>query len=356
MKIINRYLTQEITSSILLIMAALLAMFSFFDLIQELENIGRGTYGIDKVLLFVLLSAPGHVYEVVPVAVLVGTMYALGQFSRYSELIVLRVSGVSIGSIALPLLRVGLVFALVTFVVGELVTPYSEKTAQRIRIKATDSVVAQDFRSGFWVKDGNSFVNVEDVLPDAGLLNIHIYEFDPEFHLRTISNAKSGKFEGNNWVLHNVTQTRFEERQVRSNFFPEAHWQSLIRPELLNVLLVVPEKMSVWNLYSYINHLSANKQKTSRYEIALWAKMIYPLACLVMVVLALPFGFLQQRASGTSTKIFAGIMLGILYQVLNRVFVHLGLLNDWSALFSAVVPTMLFLMTGLLMLFWVERR
>jgi lipopolysaccharide export system permease protein len=283
-------------------------------------------------------------------------MYALGQFSRYSELIVLRVSGVSIGSVALSLLRVGLIFALVTFVVGELVTPYSEKTAQRIRIKATDSVVAQDFRSGFWVKDGNSFVNVEDVLPDAGLLNIHIYEFDPEFRLRTISNAKSGKFEGNSWTLQNVTQTRFEERQIRSNSFPEANWQSLIRPELLNVLLVVPEKMSAWNLYFYINHLSANKQKTSRHEIALWAKMVYPLACLVMVVLALPFGFLQQRSGGASAKIFAGIMLGILYQVLNRVFVHLGLLNDWSALFSAVVPTMLFLITGLLMLFWVERR
>lgn len=356
MKIINRYLAQEITSSILLIMVALLAMFSFFDLIQELENVGKGTYGIDKVLLFVLLSAPGHVYEVVPVAVLVGTMYALGQFSRYSELIVLRVSGVSISSVAWSLLRVGLIFALVTFVVGELVTPYSEKTAQRIRIQATDSVVAQDFRSGFWVKDGNSFVNVEDVLPDAGLLNIHIYEFDPEFRLRTISNAKSGKFEGNSWVLQNVTQTRFEERQVRSSFFPEANWQSLIRPELLNVLLVVPEKMSAWNLYFYINHLSANKQKTSRHEIALWAKMVYPLACLVMVVLALPFGFLQQRSGGASAKIFAGIMLGILYQVLNRVFVHLGLLNDWSALFSAVVPTLLFLMTGLSMLFWVERR
>ena len=99
MKLLKRYLAKEIVSSILLITLGLLAMFSFFDLIQELENIGKGTYGIGQVLIFVLLSAPGHVYEVVPVAVLVGTMYALGQFSRYSELIVLRVSGVSVLSI-----------------------------------------------------------------------------------------------------------------------------------------------------------------------------------------------------------------------------------------------------------------
>lgn len=356
MKILNRYLAQEIISSIMLIMIGLLAMFAFFDLIQELESIGKGSYGIDKVLLFVLLSAPGHVYEVVPVAVLVGTMYALGQFSRHSELIVLRVSGISISRIGWALLRIGIIFALVTFIVGELVTPYSEKTAQRIRIKATDSVVAQDFRSGLWVKDGNSFVNVENVLTDAGLLNIHIYEFDPEFRLRTITNAKSGKFKGEGWDLRDVSQTVFAQNTVRTNFAAEANWQSLIRPELLNVLLVVPEKMSAWNLYFYIHHLSANKQKTSRYEIALWAKMVYPLACIVMMVLALPFGFLQQRSGGASAKIFAGIMLGIVYQVMNRVFVHLGLLNDWSALLSAVVPTLLFLMAGLLMLFWVERR
>lgn len=356
MKIVHRYLAHEITSSILLIMVALLAMFSFFDLIQELEDIGKGSYGIDKVLLFVLLSAPGHVYEVVPVAVLVGTMYALAQFARHSELIVLRVSGVSLSSLAFSLLRVGLVFTLLTFVVGELVTPLSEKTAQRIRIKATDSVVAQDFRSGFWVKDGNSFVNVQDVLPDAGLLNIHVYEFDPEFRLRTVSTAKSGRFEGDEWNLNEVSQLRFDEGKVSSSFFTEARWQSLIRPELLNVLLVVPEKMSAWNLYFYIHHLKSNKQKTSRHEVALWAKMVYPLASLVMVVLALPFGFLQQRSGGASAKIFAGIMLGVVYQVANRVFVHLGLLNDWSAFWSAVMPTLLFLMAGLFMLFWIERR
>ena len=138
--------------------------------------------------------------------------------------------------------------------------------------------------------------------------------------------------------------------------YEEAKWHSLLRPELLNVLLVMPEKMSAWNLYTYISHLTVNKQKTTRYEVALWAKMIYPLACLVMVILALPFGFIQQRATGATTKIFVGIMLGVMYQILNRVFSHLGLLNDWTPLFSAITPTILFLIAGLAMLHYVERR
>lgn len=356
MSIIKRHLTKETSTSILLIMAALLAMFAFFDLLQELESIGKGTYGVGKILLFVLLSAPGHIYEIVPVAVLIGTMYTLAQFARNSELIVLRVSGMSILDIGIALLRIGLVFALVTFIVGEMITPLSEKTAQRMRIKAIDSVIAQDFRSGLWVKDGKSFVNVEQVLPDAELVNVHIYEFDKSFQMTTINNAKSARFNGDNWELKGVTVTHLAKSKIDSKSLPEARWKSLIRPELLNILLVVPEKMSAWNLYSYISHLSKNKQKTSRYEIALWAKIIYPIASLVMIMLALPFGFLQQRSGGIAAKVLVGIMLGILYQVLNKVFLHLGLLNDWSAFTSAVIPTFLFLITSALMLVWVESQ
>ncbi|MDP1767067.1 MAG: LPS export ABC transporter permease LptG [Methylotenera sp.] len=356
MKILNKYLIKEIASNILLVMLALIAMFSFFDLIQELDDLGKGDYGLGKILLFVLLSAPGHIYEVMPVAVLVGCMYSLGQFARYSELVVLRVSGLSIFNIAVLLLKIGLAFTIVTFLVGELITPFSEKTAQRMRIKATDSLVAQEFRSGLWVKDGNSFINVEEVLPDATLLNIHIYEFDQNTKLIKARNAKGGQFENNHWKLKEVSETSFNKDSVQVTRFAEAKWNSLIRPELLNVLLVSPEKMSTWNLYAYINHLSVNKQKTTRYEVALWSKMIYPLACIVMVLLALPFGFIQQRAAGASTKIFVGIMLGVMYQILNRVFSHLGLLNDWPPLFSAIMPTILFLLAGLTMLHYVERR
>jgi lipopolysaccharide export system permease protein len=362
MRILNRYLWQETIISILMIMLGLLSMFSFFDLIQELDSLGRGNYNINNMLIFVLLSIPGHVYEVVPVAVLIGMMVSLGTLSKSSELVVMRVSGLSIVNIGLCLMKVGLIFTLLTFLVGELVTPISEKTAQRMRIQATDAVVAQDFKSGLWVKDNKSFVNVETVMANAALLNLNIYEFDDNFKLRTISNAKEANFNDGRWKLNEVTQTKFnyskeiDQNTIQTTFFSKANWESAIRPELLNVLLVAPEKMSAWNLYSFIAHLASNKQKTTRYEVALWAKLIYPLACIVMVVLALPFGFLQQRSSGTSSKIFLGILLGVIYQIMNRVFVHLGVLNDWPPLMSAVIPTVLFLLAGISLIVLIERR
>ena len=114
--------------------------------------------------------------------------------------------------------------------------------------------------------------------------------------------------------------------------------------------------MAAWNLYSYIKHLTENHQKTTRQQIALWSKIVYPAACLVMVVLALPVGFLQQRSGGISVKIFAGIMIGISYQIVNKVFVHIGLLNDWPPFASATIPTFLFLAGGVIMLAWMEKR
>jgi lipopolysaccharide export system permease protein len=356
MRILNRYLAQEILGSTLVVTLGLLAMFSFFDLIQELDSLGRGNYHLGMVLYFVLLSAPGHIYEVTPVAVLLGALYSLAQFARHSELVVMRVSGVSRGSIGLSLLRTAAIFAVITFLIGELVTPISEKTAQKMRLQAKDDVVAQEFRSGLWVKDGPSFVNIEEVLPDASLRDIHIYEFDPDFRLRVINNAKSGVYEKGRWNLTDVNQTSFTDKKISTAHYEQATWQSVIKPELLNVLLVVPEKMATWNLYFYIQHLTENHQKTTRQEIALWSKLVYPAACLVMVILALPFGFLQQRAGGIGAKIFAGIMIGISYQIFNRLFVHIGLLNDWPPFLSATLPTLLFLLGGLGMLFWMERR
>lgn len=362
MRIFNRYFWQETSINIFMIMLGLLAMFSFFDLIQELDSLGHGDYGITKMLMFVVLSIPGHIYDVVPVAVLVGMMVSLGTLARNSELVVMRVSGLSTFDIGLSLIKVGLLFTVITFLVGELITPVSEKMAQRLRIKATDSVITQDFKSGLWVKDGKSFVNVENVLPDATLMNVHIYEFDKNFRLRSISMAKQASYENDQWGLKEVTQTKFnyekriENNSVKTQFFNKANWKSLIRPELLNVLLVAPEKMSAWNLYEFINHLEINKQKATRYQVALWAKMTYPLACMVMVILALPFGFIQQRSSGTSAKLFIGVLLGIVYQIMNRIFIHVGVLNDWPPLISAIIPTILFLLAGLSMLFVVERR
>jgi len=357
MKILNRYLAHEIIGSTLFVLFALLMLFAFFDLIGELGQLGKGGYHLPKVLLFVFLTLPGHVYELFPIAALIGTLFALSRLVQNSEFTVMRVSGLSIQRIAFSLIQVGMLFVLLTFIFGEFVAPLSERTAQQMKLKSMSAMVAQEFRSGLWVKDELSFVNVKEILPDATLMGIKIYEFDAGNSLRNITFARVGEYvEEGKWRLKEVVQTHFENGRTSVSHLPEADWGSVLTPDILNVLLVVPEQMSAWNLYSYVEHLRENQQKTTRYEIALWSKLTYPLAVIVMMLLALPFAYHQARMGGISAKIFSGIMLGLGFHLLNRLFAHIGLLNDWTPVFSAMSPTLLFLAAAIGMMWWVERR
>lgn len=357
MRVLHRFIAHEVYGGTLLVFAALLVLFGFLDLLHELESLGKGHYQLLSMLLYVALQIPGHIYELFPIAALIGTLYALVQLAQHSEITVMRVSGVSPSRMAWSLVRAGSLFVLLTFVVGEFIAPPSERFATQLRIRAMSAVVAQEFRSGLWLKDGPAFVNVKEVLPDSTLIGVKIYEFDPNYHLRTISFASEGKYlKDNNWLLEHVEQTRFDGVSTQVTQLPQAYWNSVLSPDMLSILLVVPEQMSTWNLYYYVQHLRENKQKTSRFEIALWNKLVYPLATLVMMLMALPFAFLRARMGAVSGKVFAGIMLGLSYHLFNRVFANLGLLHEWSPWFSAVAPTLIFFVAVTAILWRLERR
>lgn len=356
-KIFQRHLGREIYSATALVVAAFLALFAFFDLINEMEDIGKGSYELPHAIGYVLLTLPGRTYEILPIAVLIGSLYALTLLARHSEITVLRVSGLSTGVLILTLAKIGSAFVILTFLVGEFLAPPAERAAQQLRLAALSKVVAQEFRSGLWVKDGTSFINVQDVLPDASLRGVRVYDFDAEYRLRSISEARAGSYiPPGHWRLSDVVQTRFEGEQTLVSQHDELLWTSALNPDILSVLLVVPERMSLLNLYQYIRHLSENRQKTQRYEIALWKKLIYPFATLVMMALALPFAYAHDRMAAVSVKVFVGVMLGILFHMLNGLFSHLGVINSWRPLTAALTPSIMFLLAAGSMLWWVERR
>ncbi len=357
LKVYERHLAREIYGDTLLVLIAFLALFAFFDLIHELETVGKGGYELHHALGYVMLTMPGRAYEIFPIAVLIGSLYALTLLARHSEITVLRASGLATAEFLLTLAKIGAPFVLLTFVIGEFVVPASERAAQQLRLTAMSQLVGQEFRSGLWVKDGTSFINVREVLPDATLRGVRVYAFDEKQRLHSISEAETGRYvPPDHWQLTNVAQTRFEGERAVVLRHEELKWTSALNPDLLSVLLVVPDRMSLVNLYQYIRHLSDNQQKTQRYEIALWKKLIYPLATLVMMALALPFAYAHDRMAVVSAKVFIGVMLGILFHMLNGMFSHLGVINNWQPLTSAVTPSVIFLLAAGSMLWWVERR
>lgn len=357
LKLYERHLAREIYGATGLVLLAFLMLFAFFDLIHELESIGKGGYQIQHALAYVTLTLPGRLYELFPIGVLIGTLYALTVLARHSEITVLRTAGLSTRDLLVALAKIGLVFAVLTLLVGELLAPPSEQAAQKLRLKAMGSLVAQEFRSGLWVKDEHSFVNVREVLPDTSLQSIRVFEFDDRFQLLSISEAERGHYvRSGTWALEGVIRTMFSGDMAHVERYGELTWKSALNPDLLAVLLVVPERMSLVNLYLFIRHLSGNQQKTDRYDIAMWKKLIYPMAALVMMALALPFAYMQDRMGAVSIRVFAGIMLGIGFHMLNGLFSSLGVINSWAPFFSAITPSVIFLVAAAGMLWWVERR
>lgn len=354
----QRYLMREVFAAVFLVLAAFLALFSFFDLINELRSVGRGGYQLSHALLFVTLSLPGLIYELIPIATLIGSLYALSTLARHSEITVLRASGLATKDLLMTLFRVAGLLALLTLFVGEGLVPFAERTAQELRARALSKVIAQQgFETGLWIKDGRSFINIRKAMPDSSLKGVRIYKFTSANTLESVMEAEDAVFQQpDRWLLSGVVRTVLEADNSWVERRETVEWHSAVNPDLLSVLMVSPERMSLLGLLNYRQHLSENKQQTERYEIAIWKKIIYPLAALVMVALALPFGYSHDRVGGVSLKIFAGVMLGILFYALNGLFSNLGIINAWPPFASATAPSALFMLAAAGMLWWVERR
>jgi lipopolysaccharide export system permease protein len=357
LSLLFRYLTRQILGSFAMTLGALLLLFGLFDMIGELDQIHDQGYTASLAFLFVLLGVPGRIQELLPIAALIGAIFALVRLAMNSEFTVMRASGLSIGRLASHMALLGLLLGMANLVVGEYLAPPAERLAQQIKIRSTQGIVAQEFRSGLWAKDGHTFINIRQMLPDASLVGLRMYEFDDHFQLRRIRLADSAHWTNESlWELKNVTDTLIDVKGTQIERQHLAKWKSPITPDLLSALMVNPDRMALTTLWSYVNYLKNNQQKATRYEIALWNKLAAPLAAPVMLLLALPFGYQQPRSGKLGSKVLLGIMIGLGFHLLNRVFGHIGLLNDWPPVLSALLPLTLFSGAALLALWRVEAR
>lgn len=358
MTVLGRYLAREIVGATFTVLLAFLGLFAFFDFLNELDSVGKGGYELQHALLYVAMILPGRVYELLPIAVLIGTLYSLTTLARHSEITVMRASGMSTAKMLRVLAGIGTIFVVATFVFGEYVAPPAERAAQQWRLTATNSTVSSQLRSGLWVKDGPRFVNVRTLQPDRSMEKVRIFEFDEHHALRSVTEAATGRYlaDENGWRLNGIHQTRFLGDRTEIVDLPEMDWKSELTPEVLSVLMVLPERMSVATLVAYVNHLRENQQNSDRYEIALWKKLIYPFAALVMMALALPFAMSHERMGGVSVKVFLGVMLGVGFHLLNGLFSNLGVINSWPPVLAAATPSLMFVVAAAGLLFWVERR
>lgn len=350
MKILDRYLAVSILRNTVLVLGVLMALFSFLQFVDALGDVGKHNYQLADAVRYVLLSLPRQAFEVFPMAALLGTTLGLSALAADAELVAIRAAGVSVLRIVVAAMKVGLVLALLAVLTGEFLVPETERIAEQGRATALQIRIKQQNDFGLWLRDGSTYVHVGEVLPDLSLLQVDIYRFDENDQLRLQTSAKSGRFQDNRWQLSEVRESWLAENQVQSRRYREQEWSSTLTPELLSVFTVRPEALPVLQLYRYIRHLDHNKQNTGPYALAFWQKLAAPFATVVMMVLAIPFVFGQQRSGGIGARLFTGIVLGLAFFVVSRGFGFFGLLYGIPAAVGALLPTLMFFALALVML------
>ncbi|MCI0400268.1 MAG: LPS export ABC transporter permease LptG [Gammaproteobacteria bacterium] len=341
MKILDRYIGLAIVQTTLIILAGLIALFSVVSLIEELGRAGQANYGVLQAVTYTLLNVPEHGYELLPIAAIVGSLVALSILARSGELTVVRSAGVSAARILVSALKASLMLAALVIVLGEFLAPPAAQYARHLRSVALTNQIYLNTRYGYWTRDGQSFINIRTVLPEDRLQDVYIYEFDDANRLRTSTFASTAHYSEGQWVLEDLEQTSFGADGITKRRLGGAKWETSLRPDMINVVVVKPKNLSAWQLVDYIRYLKENAQESVRYEQALWAKITQPIATGIMVLLAVPIVLISLQRLSLSRQVLIGTLVGIAFHIANQVSGHLGIVYNVGASLSASIPTLI---------------
>lgn len=362
---IRRLIYREAIAAVVFVAVGFLALFFFFDFVDDLPNVGRSPlsdYKLTHSLAYVALLIPSHLYELLPIAVLIGTIFVMARLAQSSEYTILRTSGLGPWRALRTLLVLGLMFTLLTFATGDYLAPLSDRTAQLLKTRYQGHLTVG--QTGAWLKERQAQrsynVNVNALSSEGELLGVRIFEADPRGFLVSVTQAPKARFVDGAWALEKAERSEFTTgtttAKVERISLPGYRWPTDITPEMVSVALLKPDRMSTIDLFQYIQHLDANGQTSQRYEIEFWRKVFYPLSCLVMVVLALPFAYLHFRSGSVTTYVFGGVLIGISFFLLNNVFGYAGNLQNWSPWLTAAAPGLIYSVFSLGAFGWLVLR
>lgn len=340
LRILQRYLAASLVKTAALALLILVAVSFFLSLADQLEEAQAENYGVALALLYALLTVPRLIYELLPIAAMIAGMVTLGLLARNHELDVIRTSGVSKLALASLLGKSALVIALFSIFISEFVAPASEREAQRRQGEGLARQVSLQTKYGFWARDGNSFINIQRVLPGNRVENIYIYEFDSAARLRNSIFAARGEYVDSQWLLEGIVKTAIHETGVERQEYEKASWPSLLDPRKINLAAINPQHLSAWGLYHYLQFLRLNAQSAVRYQQTFYAKLIRPVTIVAMVLLAIPLVSARTQPVAVGHHVFTGALLGALFYLCNNAANHVGVVYGLPPLLSATAPTL----------------
>jgi lipopolysaccharide export system permease protein len=374
MRTARRYLAREIYRSTSVVLLALLGLFMFFTLVDELDSVSD-KFPLAALFYLQALSVPTRLYDLLPIGLLIGAILALAGLAQRNELVILRVSGVSGMGLLKMLWLISIPIVLGATVLSEIITPIAEIKSSEANLLMRGRVEGGRLASGYWFKEpttggGTRVINIGSLLASGNAANLRIYEFPDGTALSLISTAESARFVDGQLIMSQVVETRIspetknvladakvsEKPVVVKENFATRQVETTLTAERLVARILTPERMTLKALHDYIQYLDLNQLQSDRQVVAVWRKLAYPFTLVVMLTIAAPIGFMQTRRGGVGAKVFLGILLGTGFFMINQLALNVGLLYKWPPVVTALLPNIGAMILALIAIMAMEHR
>jgi lipopolysaccharide export system permease protein len=346
MQIIDRYIGKAIALGVLGVLLVMFTLDTLINFAGETDDIGKAKYTVWHAIIYVLFRSPQSMYEIFPMIALLGAVLGLGMLAGNSELIAIRAAGVSIARITVSVLKTGAILIVFAIFIGEVVAPPAIQYAKLQRVSAMNQKISLNTDYGLWARDGNIFINIRRVEGDGSLTGINLYIYDEQYNLQETLSAASAEYQDDHWLMHRVTHRTIADSAVNQTYSKTKEWKTLLNPDVVSVVSVTPENLSVVKLLGYIEYLKDNQLDASEYELSFWSKLTTPITIAVMVMLAVPFVFGTLRDAGAGTRLLVGFLLGLGFFIVNKLAGNIGLVYQLPPIVAAMLPTLLVMGAG----------
>ena len=353
MQLLQRYIGKNVIAMTFLVMIILFGLELLISFIGELGDIGTGNYGVWQAMQYVFFEMPHQLYTLFPMAGLVGSLLALGQLALSSELVVIRASGVSIGQIIASVMKAAILMMIVALVVGETFGPSGMHAAVNSKTLAMNSGQAINTSQGMWLRNGDTYINIQKIDPNKQMLGISRYTFNVKHQMVSASYAREADYQAGHWVLKGIQQTNFIEgvRASSENIESEA-WTIKLNPNLKALTRLNADELSLATLRHYIQQREHSGLSSKRYTLVFWQRLLQPFATFVMIFLAIPFVFGSMRSVSMGVRVIVGVAVGFSFYIANELIGSMSIVWQMPPWFGALLPIILFAGLG----FYLMRR
>jgi lipopolysaccharide export system permease protein len=352
MQKLDSYIGKTILMAMALVLLVLAGLDFLFTLFDEVAGVNE-RYGMTDALSYVVLTFPRHIYDLLPITALMGSLIGLGILASSNELVIMQVAGIKAARIVWAVMKPAVVVMLVGLLLGEYLAPGMDLKAEVNKNIANGDDVMLSSR-GNWQRDGDEFLHFNAVEPRGILHDVNIYRFNDAQQMTANIIAEQAHYDGEQWLLKRVRQTYFNHAtdgiQSETQVLDQLVWQSDLTPEILMLLIMDPSQLDMSDLYAYAQRFTLQGQDARPYLIWFWEKLLQPLATAALVLVGISFIFGPLREVTMGARVFTGVMFGLGFIILQKLFRTMGLIYSINPMLFVLIPIILTLAIGFALL------